>query len=152
YLSPLESNLNELKTQKNETEKEQIRLNIPDSTKVALTASLNQLILQITSIEKNILDYNTNVKSKITSLENESKKLKDEVFQLSINLSKQQATEIAKIKPIYDQKKLDANQSVTKSIAELANSRKLYSEKAEFYKKQNQVYVDQVVSESNRMV
>ncbi|EAZ94816.1 hypothetical protein FBBAL38_10267 [Flavobacteria bacterium BAL38] len=152
YLSPLESNLNDLKTQKNETEKELIGHTIPDSTKAELTTSLNQLILQITSIENNIFDYNTNVKSKITSLENESKKLKDEVFQLSTNLAKQQALEIAKIKPNYDKKKFEANESVTKSTAELASAKKSYSEKAEFYKKQNLLYVDQVVSESNRMV
>ncbi|MDX6187823.1 hypothetical protein SGQ83_00535 [Flavobacterium sp. Fl-318] len=152
YLSPLESNLNKLRTQKNETEKELMRLNIPDNAKAELTASLNQIVLQISTLEKNILDYNTNVKSKITSLENECKKLKDEVFQLSINLPKQQEVEIAKIKPIYDQKKLEANQSVTKSTNELVNARKLYSEKAEFYKRQNQLYADQVISESNRMV
>ena len=152
YLSPLESNLGKLKTQKNETEKELMRLNIPDSTKAELTVSLNQIVVQISTLEKNILDYSTNVKSKITSLENECKKLKDEVFQLSVNLSKLQGAEIAKIKPIYDQKKLEASQSVTTATAELANARKLYSEKAEFYKKQNLLYVDQVVSESNRMV
>lgn len=152
YLSPLELNLNKLKIQKNETEKELMRLNIPDSTKAELTVSLNQIVVQISTLEKNIIDYNTNVKSKVTSLENECKKLKDEVFQLSVDLPKQQEAEIAKIKPTYDQKKLEANQSVTKSTNELANARKLYSEKAEFYKKQNQLYVDQVVSESNRMV
>jgi len=152
YTSPLETDLNKLKIQKNETEKDLMQLNIPDSTKAELTASLNQIILQISTLEKNILDYNTNVKSKITSLENECKKLKDEVFQLGVNLPKQQAAEIAKIKPIYDQKILEANQSVTKSTNELANARKLYSEKTEFYKKQNLLYVDQVVSESNRMV
>lgn len=152
YLFPIEANLNKLKMQKNEAEKELMQLNIPDITKAELTVSLNQIVVQISTLEKNILDYNTNVKSKITSLENECKKLKDEVFQLSVNLSKQQEAEIAKIKPIYDQKKLEANQSVTKSTNELSNARKLYSEKAELYKKQNQLYVDQVVSESNRML
>lgn len=152
YIAPLEINLIKLKEQKNETEKDLMKLTLSDSIKATLTASLNQLIVQITSFEKNILDYSTNVKSKITSLENENKKLTDEVFQLNINLSKQQAQEIAKIKPTYDQKKLEANQSVTKSTTELANARKLYSEKVEFYKKQNQLYADQVISESNRMV
>ncbi|TDP00716.1 hypothetical protein [Flavobacterium sp. 245] len=152
YLAPLEINLIKLKEQKNETEKELIKSAISDSIKATLTASLNQIIVQITSLEKDILDYNTNVKNKITSLESENKKLTAEVFQLNTNLPKQQAQEIAKIKLIYDQKKLDASQSVTKSTTALANAKKLYLEKAEFYKKQNQLYADQVISESNRMV
>jgi hypothetical protein len=152
YLAPLEINLIKLKEQKNETEKELIKLAITESIKATLTASLNQIIVQITSLEKDILDYNTNVKNKITALESENKKLTTEVFQLNTNLPKQQAQEIAKIKQIYDQKKSDASQSVSKSTTELANARKLYIEKAEFYKKQNQLYIEQVISESNRML
>ena len=151
YISPLELNLNNLKAQKNETEKELIQVNVPDSTKATLTVTLNQLAIQISNLEKNILDYNSNVKSKIISLENECKKLKDEVFQLIANLPKQQETEIAKTKANYDLKKLEANQSVTKSMNDLANAKNLYSEKAGYYKKQNQIYVDQIISESNRM-
>ncbi|HEX8575303.1 MAG TPA: hypothetical protein VF677_03335, partial [Flavobacterium sp.] len=152
YIAPLEIKLNTLKEQKDNIEKELLSLAIADSTKVTLTASLNQLIAQITSLGKNILDHSTNAKNRITSLENENNKLKDEVYQLSINLSKQQAQEIAKIKPIYDKKKVVASQSVTTSTAELFNARKLYAEKADFYKKQNQLYVDEVISESNRMI
>lgn len=152
YLAPLEINLIKLKEQKNETEKELIKLAITDSIKATLTASLNQIIVQITSLEKEILDYNTTVKNKITSLESENKKLTTEIFQLNTNLPKVHSQEIAKIKPIYDQKKLDASQSVSKSTTEHALAKKLYIEKSEFYNKQNQLYVDQVNSESNRMV
>jgi hypothetical protein len=152
YIAPLENNLNELKAQKIETEKELMRLTLSDSIKAPLKVSLNQLIVHITTLEKSILDYSTNVKSKITTLESENKKLTDDIFQLNANLSKQQAQEIAKRKPVYDQKKLEASQSVTKSTAELANARKLYTEKAAFYKTQNQLYADLVISESNRMV
>lgn len=152
YIQPLENSLIKLKEQKNETQKELMKLSLTDSIKTTLKASLNKLVIQISTLEKNIFDYNTNVKSKITLLENENKKLTNEVFQLNVNLSKQQAEEIAKIKPTYDRKKLEASQLVTKSTSELANARKLYSEQAEFYKKQNQLYVDEVVSESNRMV
>jgi hypothetical protein len=152
YMEPLNINLTKLKGQKNDTERELDKLTISDSIKATLTASLNQVIAQISSLEKDMLDYTTNSKTKIKSLESENLKLKDDIFQLNANLPKQQAQEIAKIKPIYDQKKLEAGQSATKSTAELANARKLYSEKAEFYKKQNQLYVDQVISESNRML
>jgi len=152
YLAPLENNLIKLKEKKIETEKELIKLAITDSIKAKLSASLNQVVVQIISLEKDMLDYNTSIKNKISSLESENKKLTTEVFQLNANLANQQAQGIAKIKPVYDQKKLDASQSVSKSTTELASARKLYTEKAEFYKKQNQLYVEQVISESNRMV
>jgi hypothetical protein len=152
YLTPLESDLTELKKRKYDLEKELIRLVPSDSSTKQLTASLNNLISQINSLDKKIEDYNTNVKSIILSLENECGKLKDEVFQLSVDLPKQQDIEISKIKPIYDNKKLEANKSLTKATNELVDARNLYSQKAKFYKEQNQLYLELVVSENDRMV
>lgn len=152
HISTLELKISELKIQKEEIETELTKPSISDSLKNTLQVNLDQLISQIDTLEKSIIDYNVTIKNKISSIESENKKLKDEIFQLNSNLLKQQNDEIAKIKPIYDQKKLEASQSITKSNSELSSARKLYSEKAEFYKKQNQLYVDQVVSESSRMV
>lgn len=152
YVTESDVKMNALKVKKNETEDELKNLSLSEDNKKTLNARLNELIEQITVSEKKILDYKANIKNKITALNGENTKLKDEVFQLNANLSKQQASEIAKIKPIYDQKKLEASQSATSSTNMLSNVKKLYAEKAEYYKKQNLLYVDLVISESNRMI
>lgn len=151
FLAPVESNLADLKKQKNLTEAELKKVPLTDSLKSFLTNRLNQLIGQIYSLEKTKQDYNTTVYKNIAALENENKRLTEEVFQLKANLFKQQEQEIARIKPDYDKKIMVANQGIAKSTTDLAEAKKLYGSKSELYKKQNQLYIDQVVTESNRI-
>lgn len=150
-LAPLENNLAQLIEQKDETERELKNSNLNDIEKVDLTNTLNQLLSKITSITENIDNYKTNVKNKIKALEEENTNLRSDIFQLVSNLTKQQMQEIEKIKPIYDQKKSEAKQAVTTATAELADSKKIYAEKTDFYKKQNQLYLDQVIAETDRI-
>jgi hypothetical protein len=123
-----------------------------DSAKAALKSTITKCIAGIALLEKEIAAYKVAVKSKLSALENDAKRLKDEIFQLNTDLPKQQALEIAKAKPYYDQKKQEANQSATAATAELAGARKVYAEKVSRYKLQNQQYLDLVVAECNRML
>ena len=152
YIAPVKMKLNELKQQKEQVDADLNYRPITDSIKAILTANQKQLIEEIIATEKNIRDYNTNVQSKISSIEKENKKMKDEIFQLNANLPKQQAQEIAKRKILYDERIAESNQLAATASTELANAKKAYSEKASHWKRENDRYVNLVISESDRMV
>jgi DNA repair exonuclease SbcCD ATPase subunit len=150
-LNPQEIKLGELKQQVYEVESGLRKTTTPDSLKGGLNADRKQLLERIAILEQSIKDYKEKVQSRITQLNNDSKRLKDEIFQLSVELPKLQAQEVAKLKPVYDKKKADANQAGVQATTELANARKAYSDKASYYKQENQLYIDRVIMESNRM-
>lgn len=152
YIAPVKIKLKELKQQKEQADADLNYRPITDSIKAILTANQKQLIEEISSTEKNIRNYNASVQSKISSIEKEINKLKDEIFQLNANLPRQQAQEIAKRKILYDERIAESNKLAATATTELANARKAYSEKASYWKKENDRYVNQVISESDRMV
>lgn len=152
YITPLEIKQKELRKLKQETEKELKISKLKDSIRTRLNVYLKQLIAEIASIEKNIIDFKNNTSKKILNLESENKKLDNEIFQLNVSLQKKQSEEIAKVKPKYDQKKLETNQQVDNATISLATARKVYNEKSNFYNQQNQIFINFIIEESNRML
>lgn len=152
YLTPLELKQKELRKLKQETDRELKVLKLKDSLKTKLTIYLNQLISEIASIEKEMSVFKSNTAKKILYLESENKKLDNEVFQLNVSLPKKQSEEIAKAKPKYDQKKSETNQQLNNATISLATAKKAYNEKSDFYNQQNQIFINFIVEESNRML
>ena len=144
--------LDGLTQQKNKIETDLKAAALAESLRSDLVIRQKQVVEQISSTEKDIEDRKVNAQRIISSLERENKNMKDAVFQLSVNLPKQQAAEIAKAKAVYDEIISKLDQLVATSKAELANAKKAYSEKADYWKRKNDSYVNTIVSESDRMV
>lgn len=123
-----------------------------DSLKAALMFEQKQLASEIITLQKSVQDYKTATELKITALEKNNKMFRDEIFQLKSNLLKQQNEAIAKLKTIYDKKIVELNHLVNNATTELANAKKAYAEKVDYYKKLNDIYVNMVISESSRIV
>ncbi|WP_316846388.1 hypothetical protein [Pedobacter psychrodurus] len=151
-LSDYRSLLAKTGTEKSDIEEKLKNASIPDSTKLLLTAGLKKILQDIVGVEKSIAAYQKDISGRILSLENETVRLNAEIVGLRAGLSQQQNLEVAKVQPVYEQKKLDAGRMVSSSALELAAARKLYLEKAALYKKENLSYLELVVMESNRMV
>ncbi len=152
YIDPLEEKLSTLKTEKIKIDQHLRALNLKDSIKQALKIQQTGLIRDITAIEKDILIYKTNTKNKITALEKENQQLKKEVWDLTVNLSKLQDAEIAKIKPMYDRKKADANLIISKSTADASTARSVYSTRTNECRIKQQDYFNLIDKEMYRMV
>jgi chromosome segregation ATPase len=151
-VAELQNNLNKLKDQKKDTEIELRRLQISDSTKAILTASLNQIMVQISALEQNLMVQISDAKAKILRRENEIKNWRDEIFRLKADLTRKQDQEIAKVKPGYDERKLAASESIKRSTSELGLAKRSYIEKEAHFQKLHNNYSELVVSESNRMI
>lgn len=152
YIDPLSEKLSTLKTEKIKIDQQLRALNLKDSIKQALKIQQTGLIRDITAIEKDMLTYKTNTKNKIAALEKENQQLKKEVWDLTINLSKLQDAEVAKIKPTYDRKKADANLIISKSTADASTARSVYSTKTNEYRIKQQDYFNLIDKEMYRMV
>lgn len=152
YLVTIEAQLTELKKQKSKLDVDLKKITITTTEKDSLLKNQQQLINEIKELNKNIQQYNAAVKSKLSQIELENKKFKDDIWQLTIDLPKKQLQEVANIKPTYDTKIAAGNAMVTRASAELALARKAYRDKAASYEKDNSNYIDIVIVESNRMV
>lgn len=152
YLRPLNEQLGTLKGQKIKVDAQLRTINLKDSIKQVLKIQQTELVRDIVALEKEILTYKTNTKNKISQLEKENQQLKKEVWDLTINLSKVQDAEIAKIKPGYDRKKADANLEATKSAADVSSARSVFSSKISEYRLKNQDYHNLVEKEVYRML
>ena len=152
YLSPVEKQLAELKKQKSTLDWDLKKSTITLKEKDSLLKNQQQLISQINEVNKNIHQYNATVKSKLLQIESANKKLKDDIWELTVNLPKKQDQEVAKIKSIYDIKIAAANNMASRATTELTLARKTYTDKAAAYKNNNSDYIDIVILESNRML
>lgn len=152
YLSPVEKQLAELKKQKSTLDWDLKKTTITPTEKDSLLKNQQQLIIQINELNKNIQQYKATVKSKLSQIESDNKKLKDDIWELTINLPKKQEQEVAKIKPTYDTKITAANNMASRATTELTLARKAYTDKATVYKNSNSDYIDIVILESNRML
>jgi|GEM_PF-1166439 len=152
YIDPLSEKLATLKSEKIKVDQQLRALNLKDSIKQVLKIQQTGLIRDITAIEKDILTYKTNTKNKITALEKENQQLKKEVWDLTVNLSKLQEAEVARIKPIYDRKKADATLAASKSMTDATTARSVYSTKMNEYKIKQQDYFNLIEKEMYRML
>lgn len=152
YVAPIETQLTELKKQKVKLEWDLKNNSLSDSVKAILIKEQQQLINQINELNKNIQQYNATIKSKLSQIELSNNKLKDDIWELTVNLPKKQEQEVTKIKPAYDAKITDANSLASRANAELASARKIYADMAAVYKKDNSSYIDIVILESNKMM
>ncbi len=152
YLAPVETQLAEFRKQKSSLDWDLKKTTITPTEKDSLLKQQQQLIIQINELNKNIQQYNATVKSKISQIELENQKFKDDIWELTVSLSKKQEQEVVKVKPAYDTKIAAANDMASRATNELALARKTYADKAVVYKKNNSDYIDIVILESNRML
>ena len=152
YIEPIEMQKGILISQKEKVELTLKNSTITEKEREGLEKEKQQLLLQISELDKNMLQYNATTKSKISQIELENKLLKDEIVQLAIDLPKKQEQEIAKVKVVYDKKIAAAKDQASRSSAELSNAKVSYRDKVNTYKKGNNTYVELVILESNRML
>ncbi|MBW0176543.1 hypothetical protein [Sediminibacterium sp.] len=152
YIDPLEEKLTTLKSEKIKVDQQLRALNLKDSIKQVLKIQQTGLVRDIVAIEKDILTYKTNTKNKITALEKENQQLKKEVWDLTVNLSKVQEAEVAKLKPVYDRKKADANLAASKSMTDASTARSVYSSNINDYRTKQQDYYNLIDKEMYRML
>lgn len=152
YTDPLEEKLSTLKREKTKVDQELRAPKLKDSIKQVLKTQQTALLKDIIAIEKDILTYNTNTKNKITALEKENQQLKKDVWDLTVNLSKLQDAEIARIKPMFDRKKTEATLAVTKNTTDAATARSVFSTKTNESRTKQQDYFNLIDKEMYRMV
>lgn len=152
YLAPIETQIGELKKQKSKVDADLKKPAITEAEKATFLNEQQQLLNQITELNKNILQYNATVKSKLSQIEITNIQLKDDILKLTANLPKKQELEVAKIRLVYDAKIADATNSASRASTELGLAKRTYTDKAAAYKNDNSKYIDVVILESNRML
>ena len=152
YLDPLNEKLSSLKQELADANSKLLKLGLKDTARLALNAEIKKLTTDIAVTGGNIKSYNTSYNANVLTLTTENKVLKDQNWQLTVNLPKIQAAEIAKVKPGYDQQKVAANAMAAMSAAQLAPARLAFNTKGNAYKILNDTYEGYAIAESNRML
>ncbi|MBS4043789.1 MAG: hypothetical protein KGZ59_08230 [Chitinophagaceae bacterium] len=151
FINPLQYKLNGLKKDKIDVDQELKNYKLSDSAKTQLLANQKNLYNQINDLVTTIKTYTQSFEKNVNSLKKEIQDLNNEIFQLKVNLNKQQDEAVIKIKPLYDQKKIQAKQAEQSSVLELTTAKKMYIQKEDFYKKKNDDFVNEIGKEASRM-
>ncbi|WP_448697574.1 hypothetical protein ACFGVR_12775 [Mucilaginibacter sp. AW1-3] len=151
YLEPLSQKLNGLKQDLADANSKLVKLGLKDTARISLATDVKRLIAEIGVTSGTIKSYTTSYNANVLSLNTENKVLKDQNWQLTVNLAKMQAAEIAKVKPGYDQQKITANALAATATTQLASARLAFTAKGTAYKTLNNTYESYSIAESNRM-
>ena len=152
HVGPLEIKLSEIKLKIDELNSKLEKTDLSDDVRNSSKEERAQFIAQATAIEKDIQDYKSIYESKVSLLQNEITQLRLEVAQLFTGLVKQQDDAVAALRVTFDQKISEAEKSIATAESTLSSLRTAYSERVEFYSKNNDEHYKVVSSESDRMV
>ncbi len=145
-LSPLTKQLAEI-----DTELKQNGYKMIDSLKLVFENRKTKLQQEVLSINQRIKSFETEKDNAIAKLETENKKLSNDIFQLKVDLPKQQQEQVELKRPGFDQKIAAAKQDEQQAGIDLAEAKKSYADKVKKYKTDQGQYSNLIVSESNRM-
>jgi hypothetical protein len=152
YTGEADQKIKEALLQKATTDKALTNNNLVDDARLDLLKQQKEISENISFLQKNSINNINILKGKISLLEEENQKLKEEVGLLIAGLYKKQQEEVAKIKILFDTKKNTVNQLIITGKTILASARKEYTEKANFYEKENTKYIDIIAKEAARIL